>query len=117
MITITIKCSNAEKAEVESEATATVADFKVLVAEKLNTPPENQRLIYKGRILKDESTLEQYDIQGNLYFKSCILITWLQRWSHNTFGQEWHAEIVTRRSFPARQHRRYLELFSYEIVY
>jgi ubiquilin len=64
MITITIKCSNAEKAEVETEPSATVAEFKVLVGEKLSVPAENQRLIYKGRILKDESTLEQYDIEG-----------------------------------------------------
>jgi hypothetical protein len=59
-VVVTIKCSNADKAEITCSAAITVAEFKILVADKLNVPAEQQRLIYKGRILKDESTLEQY---------------------------------------------------------
>jgi hypothetical protein len=59
-IVVTIKCSNADKADVTCSSSITVIEFKKLIAEKLNIPAEQQRLIYKGRILKDESTLEQY---------------------------------------------------------
>lgn len=62
-IVITIKCSNADKADISCNTGVTIAELKNLVAEKLNIPPTQQRLIYKGRILKDESTLEQYDVQ------------------------------------------------------
>lgn len=59
-ISVTIKCSNADKIDIKCDSTLTVAEFKLVVSEKLNIPPDQQRLIYKGRILKDESTLEQY---------------------------------------------------------
>jgi ubiquilin len=39
-----------------------VADLKVKVAEKLEVPVEAQRLIFKGRILKDDQTLEECKI-------------------------------------------------------
>jgi hypothetical protein len=92
-ITITIKCSNAEKAEVETESSATVAEFKSLVAAKLSIPAENQRLIYKGRILKDESTLEQYDIEGwELNLINCKYDL-MRRWAYCTSCEEWDTKI------------------------
>lgn len=63
-LTLTIKCSNADKATVVIESTATVLDLKQKIAEQLSVPATQQRLIYKGRVLKDESTLENYDIQN-----------------------------------------------------
>lgn len=63
-LTLTIKCSNADKATVVIESTATVLDLKGKIAEQLSVPAAQQRLIYKGRVLKDESTLENYDIQN-----------------------------------------------------
>jgi ubiquilin len=63
-LTLTIKCSNADKATVVIESTATVLDLKNKINEQLQVPAAQQRLIYKGRVLKDESTLEQYDIQN-----------------------------------------------------
>lgn len=63
-LTLTIKCSNADKATVVIESTATVFDLKQKIAEQLSVPATQQRLIYKGRVLKDESTLENYDIQN-----------------------------------------------------
>jgi len=48
---------------VTCDRSLSVAEFKGLVQNALNIPTEQQRLIYKGKILKDDSTLEQYDIQ------------------------------------------------------
>lgn len=59
-ITLTIKCSNSDKIEVTCNSNILILDLKKLINEKLNILIEQQRLIYKGRILKDESTLEQY---------------------------------------------------------
>jgi ubiquilin len=68
-IVVTIKCSNADKTEITCSASTTVIEFKKLIAEKLNIPAEQQRLIYKGRILKDENSLEQY---GSLIVSSSL---------------------------------------------
>jgi ubiquilin len=62
-LTIHIKCSNGDKAEVKVESTATVLDLKEKITEKLQVPSSQQRLIYKGRVLKDDLTLESYEIQ------------------------------------------------------
>jgi ubiquilin len=63
-LTLTIKCFNADSKTVVIESTATVLDLKHKIAESLSVPAVQQRLIYKGRVLKDESTLENYDIQN-----------------------------------------------------
>lgn len=62
-ITINIKCSNSDKAEIHIELSATVLQLKGKVAEALSVPAAQQRLIYKGRVLKDELTLESYEVQ------------------------------------------------------
>ena len=62
-ITVIIKSSNADRTEVLAEPTMTVLEFKEKVAEKVSIEPVLQRLIYKGRVLKDECTLKFYDVQ------------------------------------------------------
>ena len=62
-ITVIIKSSNADRTEVMAEPTMTVLEFKEKVAEKVSIEPAAQRLIYKGRVLKDECTLKFYDVQ------------------------------------------------------
>lgn len=62
-ITVHIKCSNSDKAEIKIESSATVLQLKERINEVLSVPANNQRLIYKGRVLKDELTLEGYDVQ------------------------------------------------------
>jgi ubiquilin len=62
-ITIQIKCSNSDKAEIKIEPSATVLNLKEKVADALKVPAGQQRLIYKGRVLKDELTIENYEVQ------------------------------------------------------
>ena len=62
-ILVIIKSSNADRTEVLAEPTMTVLEFKEKVAEKIPIEPAAQRLIYKGRVLKDECTLKFYDVQ------------------------------------------------------
>lgn len=61
-INLTIKCSNADKVEVKIEDNSTVFNLKEKIGAALNLTPQQQRLIYKGKVLKDESTLDFYKI-------------------------------------------------------
>ena len=62
-IHVNIKCSNADKYEVETSPTATVAEFKELLEKVSNVSVESQRLIYKGRVLKDDNGLDFYGVE------------------------------------------------------
>jgi ubiquilin len=62
-INLSIKCANSEKLTVVCEKSSTVLDLKKIIASKTDVSADNQRLIYKGRILKDESTMEQYGLK------------------------------------------------------
>jgi ubiquilin len=61
-VSIIIKTSNADKTTVSADPNITIWEFKKKISESLSVPPCQMRLIYKGRVLKDESTLEQYQI-------------------------------------------------------
>ncbi|XP_020679900.1 ubiquitin domain-containing protein DSK2b isoform X2 [Dendrobium catenatum] len=63
--TIHIRCSNGSKFSVQTALDAFVSAFKSLVSEKCDVPAEQQRLIYKGRILKDDKTLESYGLESD----------------------------------------------------
>ena len=65
-ISITIKTSNAEKNIVVIDKSATVAQLKLAINDVMKVLPENQRLIYKGRVLKDDLTLENYGSMANM---------------------------------------------------
>jgi len=43
----------------------TVSDLKNVIQSKSNVTPEEQRLIYKGYVLKDARTLESYGVTAN----------------------------------------------------
>jgi ubiquilin len=58
--TLHIRCANGSKFTVQTDLGATVGAFKEVVAGSCDVPAPQQRLIYKGRILKDEQTLESY---------------------------------------------------------
>ncbi|KAF2751494.1 hypothetical protein M011DRAFT_436584 [Sporormia fimetaria CBS 119925] len=58
-ITFNVKAANDKKLAVTIAASATVADLKAKLAspDMADVPPERQRLIYSGRVLKDPDTL------------------------------------------------------------
>nr|CAB3500266.1 unnamed protein product [Digitaria exilis] len=60
--TLHIRCANGSKFTVQADLAATVGAFKEVVAGSCDVPAPQQRLIYKGRILKDEQTLESYGV-------------------------------------------------------
>lgn len=59
-VTVHIRCSNGSKFSVQTTLDGTVGVFKAVLAGNCDVPPDQQRLIYKGRILKDDQTLESY---------------------------------------------------------
>ncbi|PKI75766.1 hypothetical protein CRG98_003809 [Punica granatum] len=61
---INVRCSNGAKFAVRSSLVSTVGAFKEVVAQNCDVPADQQRLIYKGRILKDDQTLESYGLQA-----------------------------------------------------
>ncbi|KAH0687933.1 hypothetical protein KY290_019594 [Solanum tuberosum] len=64
-VTINIRCSSGTKFSVQVSLDSTVGSFKSILAQQANIPAEQQRLIYKGRILKDEQTLESYGLEAD----------------------------------------------------
>ncbi|KAJ7521042.1 hypothetical protein O6H91_19G036300 [Diphasiastrum complanatum] len=65
MATVHIRCSNGSKFSVQADLGSTVSAFKALLVEQSDVPADQQRLIYKGRVLKDENTLESYGLQSD----------------------------------------------------
>ncbi|CAK9199506.1 unnamed protein product [Sphagnum troendelagicum] len=64
-VTVHVRCSNGNKFSLPVDLTSTVRDLKVLLVERSEIPADQQRLIYKGRVLKDDSTLESYGLQDD----------------------------------------------------
>lgn len=65
-LSLSIKCSTGTKFQVEVEDTSsTVAEFKELLAPQADVPAAQQRLIYKGHVLRDAQTLEDCDVQND----------------------------------------------------
>ena len=44
----------------DANLSMTISELKVQVQSKSQIPPEEQRLIYKGQVLKDERTVDSY---------------------------------------------------------
>lgn len=63
-ITINVKSSGDKKYEISVETSASIADLKALISVQADVPPERQRLIYSGKVLKDEETVASYKIQN-----------------------------------------------------
>ncbi|XP_042066341.1 ubiquitin domain-containing protein DSK2b-like [Salvia splendens] len=64
-VNVNIRCSNGSKFSVKTTLELTVAEFKGVLAHNCDVPAEQQRLIYKGRILKDDQTLASYGLQAD----------------------------------------------------
>uniref|UniRef100_A0A804R4M4 Ubiquitin domain-containing protein DSK2b n=1 Tax=Zea mays TaxID=4577 RepID=A0A804R4M4_MAIZE len=61
--TLHIRCANGSKFTVQTDLGATVGAFKEVLSGSCGVPAPQQRLIYKGRILKDEQTLDSYGVE------------------------------------------------------
>lgn len=72
-VKVNIRCSNGSKFTVEISLESSVESFKAALAEKCEIPVDQQRLIYKGRILKDDQTLKSYGTSYHSIFVSIIL--------------------------------------------
>ena len=59
-VAVNIRCSNGSKFTVRTSLESKVEAFKALLAQNCDVPADQQRLIYKGRILKDDQTLQSY---------------------------------------------------------
>ncbi|KAJ7944067.1 Ubiquitin domain-containing protein [Quillaja saponaria] len=64
-VTINIRCSNGSKFSVQISLESTVGSLKEVVAQNYEIPADQQRLIYKGRILKDDQPLLSYGLEAD----------------------------------------------------
>ncbi|CAK7355529.1 unnamed protein product [Dovyalis caffra] len=64
-VNVNIRCSNGSKFTVKISLSSTVDSFKQLIANQCDVPSNQQRLIYKGRILKDDQTLQSYGLEAD----------------------------------------------------
>ncbi|KAG7584103.1 Ubiquitin-like domain superfamily [Arabidopsis suecica] len=64
-VAVNVRCSNGSKFSVTTSLDSTVESFKELIAQNSDVPANQQRLIYKGRILKDDQTLLSYGLQAD----------------------------------------------------
>ncbi|XP_038888095.1 ubiquitin domain-containing protein DSK2a-like [Benincasa hispida] len=64
-VAVNIRCSNGSKFSVTTSLDSTVGTFKSILAQNCDIPADQQRLIYKGRILKDDQTLVSYGLQAD----------------------------------------------------
>ena len=62
--TVYLKVTGGDKLSLDVTPRQTIAELKTAVATKCDIPAENQRLIYKGQVLKDEKTVEDYGRSG-----------------------------------------------------
>ncbi|CAI9765423.1 unnamed protein product [Fraxinus pennsylvanica] len=64
-VNVNIRCSNGSKVSVRTNLGSRVGEFKALLAQNCDVPVEQQRLIYKGRILKNDQILISYGLQAD----------------------------------------------------
>ncbi|KAG8967711.1 hypothetical protein FRC03_009404 [Tulasnella sp. 419] len=63
MVSITVKTLQQKQFKVEAESTDTVADLKSKIEQSQGHPVSNQKLVYSGKILSDEKTVEECNIK------------------------------------------------------
>ncbi|XP_023762618.2 ubiquitin domain-containing protein DSK2b isoform X1 [Lactuca sativa] len=63
-VTVNVRCSNGTKFSVQVSLESSVESFKSVLQQSCEIPAEQQRLIYKGRILKDDQTLKSYGLEA-----------------------------------------------------
>ena len=65
-IELTVKSVGAESCQLRVSRDMSVMDFKRAVSPQMNVPVDRQRLIYRGRVLKDDHKLSDYGIDDGM---------------------------------------------------
>ncbi|XP_071820387.1 large proline-rich protein BAG6-like isoform X1 [Apostichopus japonicus] len=66
MLDVTVKTLDSNTRSFSVEQDITVKDFKAKIATSVNIPATTQRLIFRGRVLKDEKKLAEYQCHGQV---------------------------------------------------
>ena len=68
-LSLQVQYANANKFTATVSSSATIAEFKEQIAPRVDVPAAFQRLIHRGRVLKDEQTLDSYGARGRPRFR------------------------------------------------
>ncbi len=74
-ISVKVKCSNETAFSVTVDSSSSVSVLKNLIEKHFGdatpTPAGSQRLIFAGKVLKDDESLESYKLmEGNTYYNN-----------------------------------------------
>lgn len=66
MLNITVKTLDSNNYQLEANDDWSVKEFKEHISSTVNVPPDEQRLIFCGRVLQDAKKLTEYDCNGKV---------------------------------------------------